>query len=70
MAATHSITRVYGKLIGDPLDVKMFLATGWELDEDISNEPDNSLVSAYVRPTVGGSEGSVDFKKEVNADSY
>jgi len=33
MANCTSITFVDGELIGDPLDVKMFEATGWVLDE-------------------------------------
>ncbi|EAR98777.2 E1-E2 ATPase family protein (macronuclear) [Tetrahymena thermophila SB210] len=33
MASCHGITRVKGELIGDPLEVKMFEATEWELIE-------------------------------------
>ena len=33
LASCHSITYVNGGLIGDPLDVKMFEATGWILEE-------------------------------------
>jgi len=33
MATCCSITYVDNELIGDPLDVKMFQATGWTLDE-------------------------------------
>jgi hypothetical protein len=33
MASCTAITYVHGSLIGDPLDVKMFEATGWVLDE-------------------------------------
>lgn len=33
MASTHAITYVNGNLVGDPLDVKMFQATDWLLDE-------------------------------------
>ena len=29
MATCHSLTRINGELSGDPLDMKMFLATGW-----------------------------------------
>ena len=35
MSACHSITYVNGELIGDPLDVKMFQSTKWDLDEDV-----------------------------------
>ena len=33
MASCTAITYVNGKLVGDPLDVKMFESTGWVLDE-------------------------------------
>ena len=33
MASCTAITYVNGQLVGDPLDVKMFEATGWTLDE-------------------------------------
>lgn len=33
MASCTSVTYVNGELIGDPLDVKMFHATEWTLDE-------------------------------------
>ena len=29
MATCHSIARIKGELSGDPLDLKMFLSTGW-----------------------------------------
>ena len=34
MGACHQITYVQGELIGDPLDVRMFEATNWILNED------------------------------------
>lgn len=34
MGACHQITYVQGELIGDPLDVRMFEATKWILNED------------------------------------
>lgn len=49
MASCHSITRVKSRLIGDPLDVRMFEATEWTLDEEIRQE-DVGFVQAYVRP--------------------
>lgn len=33
LASCTAITYVNGSLIGDPLDVKMFEATGWYMDE-------------------------------------
>lgn len=29
MAACHSLTTLEGRLSGDPLDLRMFAATGW-----------------------------------------
>lgn len=34
MASCHSLTKVKGELIGDPLEVKMFEAIEWELIEN------------------------------------
>jgi len=31
MASCHSLARVNEELIGDPLEIKMFEASGWEL---------------------------------------
>ena len=33
MASCTAITHVNGTLVGDPLDIQMFEATGWTLDE-------------------------------------
>ncbi|XP_066457981.1 probable cation-transporting ATPase 13A5 isoform X2 [Eleutherodactylus coqui] len=62
MASCHSVIMVDGNLQGDPLDLKMFEATGWVLkttDEDCCKE--NSSGSMVVHPgpgawinTVGG----------------
>jgi len=43
MASCTAITYVNGRLVGDPLDVKMFEATGWTLDEtdQRANEADD-----------------------------
>uniref|UniRef100_A0A5K3F9E1 Cation-transporting ATPase n=2 Tax=Mesocestoides corti TaxID=53468 RepID=A0A5K3F9E1_MESCO len=38
MASCHSLTRIEGQLAGDPLDLKMFLSTNWELTEEISED--------------------------------
>ena len=42
-----------GKLIGDPIDIKMFESTGWIMKENIDIENDNNvspLVLDYIRP--------------------
>ena len=52
MASCHSITRIHGDLAGDPLDLKMFAFTGWELVEPNGEETDNfdKLSPPCVRP--------------------
>ncbi len=53
MATCHSITRIHGDLAGDPLDLKMFEFTQWELSEPNSEETDNfdKLSPPTVRPS-------------------
>eukprot|EP00826_Nyctotherus_ovalis_P029818 TRINITY_DN23654_c0_g1_i1.p2 TRINITY_DN23654_c0_g1~~TRINITY_DN23654_c0_g1_i1.p2 ORF type:complete len:143 (-),score=47.23 TRINITY_DN23654_c0_g1_i1:8-436(-) len=51
LASCHSLTKVNGKLIGDPLDLEMFNASGWMLDEPEASEGDpGDAVSSYVVP--------------------
>lgn len=53
MASCTAITYVNKKLIGDPLDVSMFEATGWIMKEPDSNTQENEdqLVIAYTYPS-------------------
>ncbi len=49
LASCHGITRVNGKIIGDPIDVKMFESSGWELNENLENQENyDSLVINYL----------------------
>ncbi|KAJ8357324.1 hypothetical protein SKAU_G00201180 [Synaphobranchus kaupii] len=52
MAACHSLTRIEGELSGDPLDLKMFEATGWILEEPTEEETSlhNRIMPTVVRP--------------------
>ena len=62
LATCHCITVVKEKLIGDPIDVKMFEGVGWQLKENSKNSNDNNnnvnenndvydpLIQCYVRP--------------------
>lgn len=51
LATCHGITRVNGKLIGDPIDVRMFEAVGWILNENVENQENyDALISSLVRP--------------------
>jgi hypothetical protein len=56
LASCTAITYVNGSLIGDPLDVKMFEATGWHMDEPHthtaqSRSGEDAVVICYVHPT-------------------
>lgn len=50
MAVCHSLARVKGELIGDPLEVKMFESTNWTLEENDANQTFDELVLAVIRP--------------------
>jgi magnesium-transporting ATPase (P-type) len=50
LASCHSLTSVQNKLIGDPLDIKMFESTGWILEENNENKFDE-LVLSVVKPS-------------------
>ncbi|KAI1891544.1 hypothetical protein AGOR_G00144890 [Albula goreensis] len=52
MASCHSLTKIEGQLSGDPLDLKMFEATGWILEEATEEETalHNRIMPTVVRP--------------------
>ncbi|KAJ6655487.1 hypothetical protein lerEdw1_005065, partial [Lerista edwardsae] len=52
MATCHSLTKIDGVLSGDPLDLKMFEATGWVLEEATEEETalHNRIMPTVVRP--------------------
>ena len=49
MASCHSLTRVQGELIGDPLEIKLLEATGWIFEDNDGSKYDD-LVMAVVKP--------------------
>ena len=55
MASCTAISYVDGSLVGDPLDVQMFEATGWILDEQNQRKEDlndiDQMIIAEVYPT-------------------
>ncbi|KAL4462608.1 hypothetical protein ABPG74_000438 [Tetrahymena malaccensis] len=62
MASCHGITRIKGELIGDPLEVKMFEATEWELIEsNLSDYQENVL--AVVKSTKKDCFGDFNIEK-------
>ena len=53
LACCHCLTYVKEKLIGDPIDVKMFESVGWIMKENINSGNENNynpLVLDYIRP--------------------
>ncbi|XP_068220769.1 polyamine-transporting ATPase 13A3-like isoform X2 [Palaemon carinicauda] len=52
MATCHSLTYLHGNLTGDPLDVKMFEATKWAMEEpsDEDTQRFDNLIPTIVRP--------------------
>ena len=59
LACCHSLTRVNKELIGDPLDIKMFQSTGWELEE---NDIFDDFLLAIVSPSLQ-KQDKTDFQK-------
>uniref|UniRef100_A0A8C5GP46 Polyamine-transporting ATPase 13A3 n=1 Tax=Gouania willdenowi TaxID=441366 RepID=A0A8C5GP46_GOUWI len=53
MATCHSLTKIEGQLSGDPLDLKMFEATAWVLEEATEEETalHNRIMPTVVRPS-------------------
>ncbi|KAM7107798.1 polyamine-transporting ATPase 13A3 isoform 3-T6 [Ciconia maguari] len=53
MATCHSLTKIEGVLSGDPLDLKMFEAIGWILEEATEEETalHNHIMPTVVRPS-------------------
>ncbi|XP_062337237.1 polyamine-transporting ATPase 13A3-like isoform X3 [Osmerus eperlanus] len=60
MACCHSLTKIEGELSGDPLDLKMFNATGWILEEPTEEETalHNPIMPTVVRPPKQGAPGA------------
>ena len=48
LASCHSLTYVHGKLIGDPLDIKMFDSTKWVLNDALGKDYDK-IVRAILK---------------------
>ena len=52
LACCQGITRVKGKLIGDPIDVEMFESTGWNLIEEPNDSKNyDPRITTFVRPS-------------------
>ena len=53
LATCHCATYVNDKIIGDPVDVKMFESSGWTLHENSAQQEEktsHNMISTFVRP--------------------
>ena len=53
LATCHCATYVNDKIIGDPVDVKMFESSGWTLHENSAEQEEktsHNMISTFVRP--------------------
>lgn len=53
LSCCHTVTYVHGRLVGDPLDLKMFEFTGCVLEEPDHSPDDTNLAGTIVRPFEG-----------------
>jgi cation-transporting ATPase 13A3/4/5 len=67
-ACCHCLTYVKDKLVGDPIDVKMFEALGWYMKENDSNNGD-PLVLNYIRPNTEEDLNTPLQNNEANIDN-
>lgn len=70
MATCHSLRNVNGKLVGDPLDVKMFEFTGWSFEEDCrSQNPSRDTENFDLSSSVVRSPNGMEFGANHARDS-
>lgn len=55
MASCHALTKVAGRIIGDPLEVKMFESTKWTLLESSQGNYDGLVLAIVNSPEFDGS---------------
>ncbi|XP_063775692.1 probable cation-transporting ATPase 13A4 [Pseudophryne corroboree] len=60
LSSCHSLVAIDGTLQGDPLDLKMFEATNWELKQLVSENNDISASNLIVKPGQGCRMGPVE----------
>ena len=53
LSCCHTVTVVHGRLVGDPLDLKMFEFTGCVLEEPDHSPDDQNLAGTTIRPFEG-----------------
>ena len=50
LASCHSLTLIDNELIGDPLDIKMFQSTNWDLEDASGTLPNSSVCISPAGP--------------------
>ncbi|XP_067322244.1 probable cation-transporting ATPase 13A5 [Anolis sagrei] len=62
MATCHSLLFLEGKIQGDPMDLKMFEGTGWEMQEARSEERETGEMEAFtvVKPGTSASQAPLE----------
>nr|XP_060623233.1 probable cation-transporting ATPase 13A5 [Anolis sagrei ordinatus] len=62
MATCHSLLFLEGRLQGDPMDLKMFEGTGWEMEESGSGEPESGepRTCSVVKPGPNASKAPLE----------
>nr|XP_060623236.1 probable cation-transporting ATPase 13A5 [Anolis sagrei ordinatus] len=62
MATCHSLLFLEGRLQGDPMDLKMFEGTGWEMEESGSGEPESGAprTCSVVKPGPNASKAPLE----------
>eukprot|EP01135_Chromosphaera_perkinsii_P010889 Nk52_evm16s2273 gene=Nk52_evmTU16s2273 len=61
LASCHSLTIIGDRFIGDPLDIKMFESTRWQLEEPVVSEQEGQMQFESIVPTIVRPRGSVFF---------
>ncbi len=65
-ACCHCLTYVKGKLVGDPIDVKMFEALGWKMKENDSTDGEQNLDPLVLNYILPNSEDEFEIKLQNN----
>ena len=64
MATCHSLRLVDDRLIGDPLDFKMFEFTGWTYEEGGKNASQNKVSASHLSLSVARPPSGMEYEFE------
>ena len=67
MATCHSLARIEGEITGDPIDLKMFQVTNWELEEPSGDSDQYEVLTpTIVRPRRSGTSPEFNSTDDVD----